>query len=175
MSDGTINFPNRDSSPDSPATGRSKIWVSSTDGKPRITDSLGNTQGFGSTFGSEFTLETRTTQATTSSTTMTTYSSYSPSVSGDGVYMVEAVLRYSMSSPDNNFRARLMIDGVNVAGNLVRRVRSTGDRHHGQIVAYVNGSDLSTTTPLIQLQYAVEFNWASATIYSSNITIKRVE
>tara|TARA_R110002167_G_scaffold198805_4_gene401929 strand:- start:637 stop:1233 length:597 start_codon:yes stop_codon:yes gene_type:complete len=46
VSDGTLNFPKRNSVPDSPSADRYKIWVDGTDDEVKYTDDLGVTKTF---------------------------------------------------------------------------------------------------------------------------------
>jgi|TARA_R110000851_G_scaffold298994_8_gene454815 hypothetical protein len=46
VSDGTLNFPKRNSAPDSPSADRYKIWVDGTDDEVKYTDDLGVTKTF---------------------------------------------------------------------------------------------------------------------------------
>lgn len=114
MSDGTINLPVRTTPPDSPNTGRYKIWVASSDGKPRITDENGVTKTFETIYGSEYFSDEAETIATNNSTTLETYLSVvfnNIEATPTAKYVIECNIKYNHSSTGTDYRGQILVNG----------------------------------------------------------------
>lgn len=173
MSDGTLNFPLRNSPPSAPSTGRVKLWVDSL-GNPKSTDSTNTTKGFESVYGSEFSIGSESTIQAIASLSYSTYLDLVANTSALGSYRIEINFRYSINNADVNLFARLLVNGSPVNGEFIKRVRSTTEINNKTLVFYIPSSGVTSPTTNLQLQFKLSVTWTSAQIYGATIAIHRV-
>lgn len=179
MSDGSINFPRRASEPDTPAAGRTKIWVDDGDGKPKYTNDAGVTSPFGGLYGQNFQATLEDADATNNTTSFVTYDDLSytvDTVSGFVIYEVNINFVWGYSAPSTDFRARLLVNGVQIGEEFRQEPKDGGvdQRQYMSLTVPVFGFQLGTVTGTIEFQFAASNAGPEARMFYNYMTIKRV-
>lgn len=178
MSDGTINFPERSTPPDSPSVNRYKIWIDSS-GKPRITDQNGVTLGFESIYGSSFSSGDREGLQSNNTTTFQSYLSVPYTIndlSASAQYQLEVNFIYNYSSAANDYVGALFVNGSQFKEDFVCEPRDGGtDQRFWISFKYkILGSELATLTGTIDWQFRSSSNGSTSRTYYCYLTLKRV-
>lgn len=179
MSDGTLNFPERSSTPSTPSTGRYKIWVSDVDGKPKITDDTGSTTGFENVYGQNFQYSSDQFEDTNTTEVPQTYTNISyPSGLATVGYKYEihfsAITRYSTGT--RNHMSRIAVDSVLLEEEISIEHKDSGPdiRHPINYTYIIDGSALNNAGGFIDFDFWAQLAGDTATIYSATLTFKRV-
>ncbi len=179
MSDGTLNFPTRATPPDAPNAGRYKIWVDSTDGKPKITDENGVTTTFEAVYGQNFGAALNEADETNNTTTFDEYAllNYDVStISGFVIYEVNLNIVWGYSVANQDFRGRLLLNGVQFGEEFRQEPKDAGadQRHYTSLTFPVFGFQLATLTGSLAFEYAASTAGNIARMFYCYLTIKRV-
>ena len=179
MSDGTVNLPVRSTPPDSPTAGRYKIWVSSVDGKPKITDENGVTLGFESLYGSDLNFDTNDLDTTNNTTTFQNYLTIPYAVStvdANARYEVTISFVWGYSSAANDFRGQFTINGVQFGEEFRQEPKDGGtdQRHYTTFNFPVTGTDLNLLNGFIGWNYASSTGGNIARMFYCYLKLKRL-
>lgn len=182
MSDGTLNLPVRNSDPATPSSGRVKVWVDAVDKKPRTTDDAGVTSGFESAFGQNFAFAKETNPATNNTSTPQTYVSRAydiVSIDPSRIYRVMAKISCGYSTGTRDFRARLTLNGNEIADEEVRveQKDSGGDQRIPYVLGpfYLTGAEMIQAQGNFELQYYAQQNGDVARAYYGLIEFWRAQ
>lgn len=179
MSDGTINIPVRSAPPSSPTTGRSKIWVSDSDKKPRVTDDNGITSSFESIYGSEYQSDVNDILATNNTTTFQSYLNLPYTITDvtvSSTYEVEVNFIWNYSSGSTDFRGQILINNVQYKEDFRNEPKDGGtDQRFWNGFKYrVGGDELSLLSGNITWAFAASSGGNTARMYYCYLSIKRV-
>lgn len=180
LSDGTINLPLRATPPDPPTIGRVKIWASSTDGKPRITDENGVTSSFEPAYGSLYFSSYRDTFDSNNSTTPELY--HSLAYTGADIdplaeYEISAHFVWNHSSASNDIICDLELNGSPIGEEFRVEPKDTGtdQRIHAPMKYKVTGAELATTNGNIDFYFRASSGGNTSRMYFCLLTILRVK
>lgn len=177
MSDGTLNFPKRNTAPSSPSTDRAKIWVGD-DGKPRITNDDGTTSGFESNFGANYFYNSNEITATNNTNTFQsfltlTYSGLDNSASA--LYRVAVSFAWNYSVGQRNYNGQFTINNVQFGELFSQEPKDTAadNRLWESLFVVVSGADLASAG-FIGYNFRAQNNGDTATTYFARLELFRV-
>jgi hypothetical protein len=178
MSDGTINFPARTSVPSSPAVDRFKIWVNS-DGKPKITNSNGVTNGFEQFYGSDVSVGTEDGFLSNNTTTPAEYINVPytvASIDSSSKYEVSCTFVWSYSSAANDYEGAVFINGSKFSEDFKVEPKDNGtnQRIWSEVKFLITGAELATLTGNISFKFQASVDGNTARTYYCYIKMMRV-
>lgn len=180
MSDGTLNFPKRATTPDLPTSGRSKIWVDGNDNEPYITDGdTGQTTPFKGAFGANLQLDERLDEQTTTSTTWQTYLNINyNSIDPTSTYRMGLQFVWGYSSASTDFEARMLINNEQY-GEIFKvepKDGGTDQRNQEYMLAWLSEARFSawTTNNQVQIQFRASNGGNTARMYKASVEFWRI-
>ena len=146
MSDGTLNFAQRNTAPSPPTTDRSKIWVDSN-GEAQITGASGTTSSLKGVFGQNYTYNANDIAVVNDTTTFEDYLTLNyvdldPSVTAQ--YRLAVAFGWNYSAPNRNYIARFNLNGVPFGNDFQVEPKDSGNdiTHWESLFIVIDGATL---------------------------------
>jgi len=177
MSDGTLNFPKRNSPPSPPSAGRTKLYVDQFD-KPKIIKDDGTIEGFESNFGANYFYNANETPATNNTATFQSFTSLTFSgldTSPTALYRVAVSFAWNYSNGQRNFIGQFTVNNVQFGELFSQEAKdSNADiRHWQSLFVVVTGAELNTSG-FIGFNFRAQQSGDTATLYFARLELFRV-
>ncbi len=177
MSDGTINFPTRQTAPDSPSTDRAKLWVNSAN-EPQLTLDDGTTKGFKANFGANYFYNSNEIPATNNTNGFQSYLTLSYSgldPSPTSLYRVAVSFAWNYSAGQRNYIGQFNINGVDFGEPFSQEPKDVGgdNRIWQCLFVVLTGAELNANG-FIGYNFRAQNNGDIATTYFARLELFRV-
>lgn len=183
MANGLATFLKRITEPSAPAVGKASLYIDDSGAvpKPKLKDDDGTVYGFESIYGSEFNIASKhtSTPETNNQTTPVTYLSLnylSVTKPAGSQYTIEVNYIWNYSATNNDFVARVLLDGVPLQEDHRQEPKDTSQqqRYIGARKFLISDTQI-LTSGTIEFEYATDSNGANARIFECTIELKRVK
>lgn len=176
MADATITMLGRPTPPSGPAAGKFKFYFNANTGEPEYVDDQGNAYPFGNPFGKNFNKLKRDDTLTTSDTAFSTYlNAQINNLDPAGTYRVAIHYIWGHASASNDFRARLLVNGVQKGQEMRVEPKDPGtdQRIHTSFIDYFDPNELQVNDTF-EFQFASGTSGTQARMYSAILEFWRV-
>jgi hypothetical protein len=177
MSDGTLNFPKRNTAPSAPSTGRAKLYVDQLD-KPKLIKDDGTIVGFESNFGANYFYNSNEVPATNNTTGFQSFTSLTFSgldSSPTALYRVAVSFAWNYSNGQRNYIGQFTVNNVQFGELFSQETKDTGGdiRHWQSLFVVVTGAELNAAG-FIGFNFRAQQNGDTATTYFARLELFRV-
>jgi hypothetical protein len=177
MSDGTLNFPKRNTAPTIPSAGRSKIYVDAQ-GKPKIANDDGTISGFESNFGANYFYNANEVPATNNTSGFQSFLTLTFSgldTSPTARYRVAVSFAWNYSAAQRNYIGQFSINNVPFGEDFSQEPKDVGgdNRIWESLFVVLSGADLNAAG-FIGFNFRAQNNGDVATTYFARLELFRV-